>query len=260
MTEKSVYKDILYGFLFLIFATEFFTLIVYYIPGLIKGPSATLFQGLFLIFLLATSCEVFRRMKTFPEIPWWTWLIFIFALELLQFPMALLFKDGHTTPFSRVLKEIVLFLFPVIISIFAWQKNQKTPSYILYGILVSFIIHGVHWALPLVKVGVQWTGAPYWVAILLMSLAAFSFIAFVLLRKTEFPRIGKAAMALSIIAGALSVGLGLFGAEPPETGYDFFNYNWYLETWQNFVRIALLNPFMFAYGCIKLIRAKDNQE
>ena len=262
MSEKSVYKDILYGFLFLGFALQFFAFIISFIPDLIKGPSAILFQGLLLIFLLATSGEVFRRMKTFPEIPWWTWLILIFAVDLLQTSLMFLSpRTGGTTTFtSRALTETATLLFPVIISVFAWKKNQETPSYILYGILVSFITHGVKWALPLVMAGIQWTGAPYWVAILLMSLAAFSFIAYVLLRKTEFPRIGKTVMALSIIAGALWLGVWLFAPEPPETGYDFFNYNPYLESWQNFVRYYLIGLFMLAYCCIKLIRAKDIQD
>jgi phosphatidylglycerophosphate synthase len=201
-------------------------------------------------------------MKTFPKIPWWTWLIIIIAADLLQSSLMFLpLRSRGTTPFtSRALLETATFLFPVIISIFAWRKNQETPSYILYGILLAFITSGANWAISLVKAGIQWTGAPYWVAVLLMTLLAFSFIAYVLLRKSEFPRIGKTAIVLSILTGALIQGLWLFAPEPPETGYDFYNYNWYLESWQYFVMYHLLSLFMFAYCCIKLIRAKDNQD
>lgn len=256
MAEKTAYKDILYGFLFLIFAQHIFALIISFIPDLLKGSSAILFQGLLLIFLLATFGEVFRRMKTFPEIPWWTWAIFIVAVDLLQF-LPFVLKTGGSNQFhSMSLQETATFLFPVIISIFAWRKNQETPSFILYGILLSFITSGACWAISLVKVGIQWTGAPYWVAVLLMTLLAFSFIVFILLRKTEFPRIGKAAMALSILAGALSLCLWLFAPIPPETDLALTsNLSLFLESWQNFVRIALLELFILAYCCFKLIRS-----
>ena len=260
MTEKSVYKDILYGYLFLYFAQDIFAIIASFVPYLVKGPSALLFQGLLLIFLLAASCEAFRRMKTFPDIPWWTWLIVFVALNLLQFLPIIARPRLWNRAYPNTLCDTARLLFPVIISIFAWRKNQETPSYFLYGILLGFITGGACWVVNLAGIGLQWTGAPYWVVVLLMTLLAFSFIAFVLLRKQEFPQIGKNVMVLSIIAGVLYLCVELFAPAPPETIWDLTSSDFriFLMSWHNFVRVYLLALFVFAYCCFKLIKAKTH--
>ena len=206
MTRKEKYQAILYGILAYCFIGMLFQL---FMPGVlvcIGGSSASFLQGFVGLLLLILFCEGIRRIKTYPEFPWWVWLVLVVALECLQLVPGVLklgqkVRDAASLP---VILDTLSVLLSVFLGVWAFSTLRKAPeerpAFIRYGILAGFLCSS--WSrfcglLTCLMIRLQ---VPLVAQVGILALLLVCVFLWLLLHKTEFPRVGLPVFLLAVAA------------------------------------------------------------
>ena len=219
MTRKEKYEAILYGILAFVSIGMLFQLVMPGLLGCIRGPSASFLQGFVGLLLLILLCEGIRRIKTYPEFPWWVWLVFIVALDCLQMVPHFL-KLGHkiheAAPLPVVLDTLCTLL-TIFLGVWSWSTLRKGPEhrsdFIRYGIFAGFLCTGwAHFCSLLTGLMIR-LQVPLAAQVGILAILLVCAFFWLLLHKTEFPRVVLPVLLLAVAAILTYFSLETFGVE-----------------------------------------------
>ena len=206
MTRKEKYEAILYGILAFVSIGMLFQLVIPGLLGCIGGPSASFLQGFGGLLLLILLCEGIRRIKTYPEFPWWVWLVFIVAMDCLQMVPHFL-KLGHKVLDSAplpIVPDTLSILLIVFLGIWSWFTLRKGPEhrsdFIRYGMLAGFLCSGwAHFCSLLTGLMIR-LQVPLAAQVGILAILLVCAFLWLLFHKTEFPRVGLPVLLLAVAA------------------------------------------------------------